>query len=589
MGEDGNIEEEQPEEEPPGKLIRYVTTIDGRQTEVMIDSGASRDFISTDECRRLNLRPEKSKIKMRVKLADGSTLNSGETVVAPIRIGEYIEARRLHVLPMRGLRIVLGMPWLKKHSVVANFGTGVLEFRRDGIRHVFTPSQQYSINEEHLDLVDHVTMMDSVEAGDMVYVAQVVSKEAAEDREEESILSTVLEDGSVLYLDHVQSAKTEETRTPEVVAEQAFRETIKVDELLDENKYEKVLEIIKEFPDVATPMTELPPIRKIGSAPPVVLEIKEIPGAVPQWRRVNERMPLVHVQEMKKQIEELVQKGYIRPSDSPYGAPVLFAPKKDGGLRMCLDYRQLNAQTVKDKYPLPRDLDCFDQFKGANWITALDCLNGYYVGTKSLQKALHKIIPNAKVYTLDIDCETNPTFCADVRYWKPPENLKPGTVTVLWLSPPCEEYSRAKTTGERDLTTADEIAKACLELIDTLKPKYWILENPTGLLRTRPFMKRYLRYLKPCTYCKYDSPEDVFDYRKETDIFTNIEVSLQHCRLCPCKYQQQQGKHPRTAQRGPSHNKTPGCSKEELHRVPKLLIQALLTAASTQPPEGRGQ
>ena len=220
-----------------------------------------------------------------------------------------------------------------------------------------------------------------------------------------------------------------------------------------------------------------------------------------------------------------------------------------------------------------------------NTYVALDICSG----TKSLQKALHKIIPNAKVYTLDIDCETNPTFCADVRYWKPPENLKPGTVTVLWLSPPCEEYSRAKTTGERDLTTADEIAKACLELIDTLKPKYWILENPTGLLRTRPFMKRYLRYLKPCTYCKYDSPEDVFDYRKETDIFTNIEVSLQHCRLCPCKYQQQQGKHPRTAQRGPSHNKTPGCSKEELHRVPKLLIQALLTAASTQPPEGRGQ
>jgi hypothetical protein len=53
---------------------------------------------------------------------------------------------------------------------------------------------------------------------------------------------------------------------------------------------------------------------------------------------------------------------------------------------------------------------------------------------------------------------------------------------VLWLSPPCEEYSRAKTTGERDLKTADEIAKACLRLIDTLKPKYWVLENPTGLL-----------------------------------------------------------------------------------------------------------
>ena len=379
MGEDGEMIENEKETDAPGKLIRYATTVDGRRTEVMIDSGASRDFISTDECRRLNLHPEKSNIKMRVKLADGSTLNSGETAVVPIRIGEYIEARRLHVLPMRGLRIVLGMPWLKQRGVVANFGTGVLEFRRDGTRHVFTPQQQYSINEEHMDLVDHVTMMESVQAGDTVYVAQVLSKEAAENREEESLISTILEDGSVLYLDHVESAKTEESRTQAEIAEEAFRETIKVDELLDKEKYEAVLEIIKEFPEVATPMTELPPIRKIGSAPPVVMEIKEVPGAVPQWRRVNERMPLAHVQEMKKQIEELTQKGYIRPSNSPYGAPVLFAPKKDGGLRMCLDYRQLNAQTIKDKYPLPRDLDCFDQFRGANWITALDCLNGYYV------------------------------------------------------------------------------------------------------------------------------------------------------------------------------------------------------------------
>jgi hypothetical protein len=150
------------------------------------------------------------------------------------------------------------------------------------------------------------------------------------------------------------------------------------------------------------------------------------------------------------------------------------------------------------------------------------------------------------------------------------------------MSPPCEEYSRAKTTGVRDLRKADSIVRACLRLIQELDPEYWVLENPTGLLRTRPIMAPYLKYLKPCTYCKYDAPDDVFDYRKETDIFTNIEVPLQHCRLCPCKYVQEQGKHPRTAQRGQSHGGTPGCPLETLHRVPQRLIRSLLVAARAQ-------
>ena len=72
------------------------------------------------------------------------------------------------------------------------------------------------------------------------------------------------------------------------------------------------------------------------------------------------RMTLVELQELKVQIQELLDKGFIRPSTSPWGAPVLFAKKKDETLRLRIDYRQLNRVTIKNRYPLPRIDDLFD-------------------------------------------------------------------------------------------------------------------------------------------------------------------------------------------------------------------------------------
>ena len=76
--------------------------------------------------------------------------------------------------------------------------------------------------------------------------------------------------------------------------------------------------------------------------------------------------------ELKKQLEELLEKGLIRPSGSPWGSPVLFVKKKDGSLRLCIDYRQLNKVTVKNKYPLPRIDDLLDQLAGAAVFSKID-------------------------------------------------------------------------------------------------------------------------------------------------------------------------------------------------------------------------
>ena len=89
-------------------------------------------------------------------------------------------------------------------------------------------------------------------------------------------------------------------------------------------------------------------------------------------------MALAELRELKAQLLELLSKGFIRPSASPWGAPVLFVKNKDGSFRMCIDYRQLNKVTVKNKYPLPRIDDLFDQLQGACTFSKIDLRSGYH-------------------------------------------------------------------------------------------------------------------------------------------------------------------------------------------------------------------
>ena len=121
-----------------------------------------------------------------------------------------------------------------------------------------------------------------------------------------------------------------------------------------------------EFPDLfPEELPGLPPQREID------FEIELISGAQP-ISKAPYRMAPMELKELKTQLEELLQKGFIRPSVSPWGAPVLFVKKKDGTLRLCIDYRELNKITIKNKYPLPRIDDLFYQLQGAEVFLKID-------------------------------------------------------------------------------------------------------------------------------------------------------------------------------------------------------------------------
>jgi hypothetical protein len=109
----------------------------------------------------------------------------------------------------------------------------------------------------------------------------------------------------------------------------------------------------------------------------VEFAIELIPGTTPISKRAY-RVSRPELVELKKQIDELLEKGYIRPSTLPWAALVLFVEKKDGTKSMCIDYRSLNEVIIKNKYPLPRIEDLFNQLRGASVFSKIDLRLGYH-------------------------------------------------------------------------------------------------------------------------------------------------------------------------------------------------------------------
>ncbi|GJS50412.1 putative reverse transcriptase domain-containing protein [Tanacetum coccineum] len=130
--------------------------------------------------------------------------------------------------------------------------------------------------------------------------------------------------------------------------------------------------VVRDFPEVfPEDLPGLPPTRQVE------FHIELIPGVSPV-ARAPYRLAPAEMKELPEQLKELSDKGFIRPSSSPWGAPILFVKKKDGSFQMCIDYRKLNKLTVKNRYPIPRIDDLFDQLQGSSIYSKIDLRSGYH-------------------------------------------------------------------------------------------------------------------------------------------------------------------------------------------------------------------
>lgn len=213
-----------------------------------------------------------------------------------------------------------------------------------------------------------------------------------------------------------------------------------------------------------------------------------------------------------------------------------------------------------------------------------------FSGTSSFARAARAALPpgwHMKHFSLDIEARFKPTRLADILTWNHKQDLarflrgrRSKDLVFVHASPPCTEYSVAKTVGRRNFKKADRIARRALRIIRSARPDYWTIENPRGFLQTRPFMKPYEHCRHVTSYCKYGRP-----FRKDTCIWSNLKgLRLPCCRKGSyCRAKRQFGRHRISAQAGTRHSGQRGSGhRENVYPLPRRLVQLLIREALRQ-------
>ncbi|KAL0561145.1 hypothetical protein IC582_001565 [Cucumis melo] len=303
------------EAEKAGTVVTGTLPVLGHYALVLFDSGSSNSFISSTFVLHARLEVEPLQHVLLVSTPSGECMLSKEKVkTCQIEIAGHVIEVTLLVLDMLDFDVILGMDWL-----AANHAS--IDCSRKEV--TFNPPSRAGFK---------------FKGEGSRSLPQVISAIRA---------SKLLSQGTWGIL-----ASVVDTREADV-------------SLSSEP-------VVRDYPDVfPEELLGLPPHREVEFA----IELE--PGTVP-ISRAPYRMAPAELKELKVQLQELLDKGFIRPSVSPWGAPVLFVKKKDGSMRLCIDYRELNKVTVKNRYPLPRIDDLFDQLQGATVFSKIDLRSGYH-------------------------------------------------------------------------------------------------------------------------------------------------------------------------------------------------------------------
>jgi len=340
----------------------------------MAASFAERNHITTKRATR----------NMTVTLADGTRKDTRSTVQqAQMSIGAYADRLNCICLPLQGYDVILGMPWLRRENPQIDWRSHRLIIQRErGRRHELTTDQVDSALPEGQQCLRALPKTMSLSRSrphaptpivpakgeqHMMRWRQVRAAQRKKQLEFVHVIYVNIIDGVISLTQRQRKRERSQIGLNQVTAgvPVSDRETA-----LMESEKRRVLEEYRDVFPAKLP-SSLPPARDVDH------RIELVPGSSPTSRSTY-RMSPTELDELKKQLQELADAGFIQPSKSPFGAPVLFVKKKDGTMRMCVDYRQLNQITIKNRYALPRTDELFDRLQGARFFTKIDLRSGYH-------------------------------------------------------------------------------------------------------------------------------------------------------------------------------------------------------------------
>ncbi|GJY04999.1 putative reverse transcriptase domain-containing protein, partial [Tanacetum coccineum] len=306
----------------PDNVVAGTFLLNNRYAYILFDTGADRSFVSTAFSSQIDITPSTLDHYYDVELADGRIIGLN-TILKGCTLNFQNHQFNINLMPVElgSFDAIIGMDWLAKYQAVIMCAEKIVRIPWKNKTLIIHGDGSTQGNVTRLNIISCTKTQKYMEKGFPIFLAHVTTKE--------------IED------------KSEKKRLEDVP-------------------------IVQDFPEVfPEDLPGLPPTRQVE------FQIDLVPGAAPV-ARAPYRLAPSEMKELSEQLKELSDKGFIRPSSSPWGAPVLFVKKKDGSFRMCIDYRELNKLTVKNRYPLPRIDDLFDQLQGSSVYSKIDLRSGYH-------------------------------------------------------------------------------------------------------------------------------------------------------------------------------------------------------------------
>ena len=376
-----NMAAEEPEIEDFGarphpnsrRLIIVHGKCGGHDAKILVDSGSEADLVASSFVEKHGM-PTTLSDNHRVQLAGGQIQDASLKVEPSLRMGQFKETVELTATSLEHYDVILGKPWLTRVSPQINWRMNVMQIWHEGrpIRVEATANRSKK----------GARSQPAPDAPQVKQISPARFKRLARKKKNQTFLGVIESvDGEKRFVEvrdqrctagpKVAAAATSVAATQGSASEAAAADDSRGDDSEEKAQSQRIEAVADEFPDVFKEPDSMPPERAAEH------EINLEDGAKATFRGLL-RMSPAELEECKRQIEEFLSKGHIRRSKSPYGAPVLFVRKPNGGLRFCIDYRALNKQTIKDRYPMPRSDELMDQLLHARIFSKLDLRSGYH-------------------------------------------------------------------------------------------------------------------------------------------------------------------------------------------------------------------